>query len=240
MTTWKMINALNNATFTIAGSVSYIDDEGETHNFTLESANLRHIMRRYADWVLCDYDWVEHTSAYECLTTLWNAFISINAPRFGRMFRALDTEYNPLHNYDKDSVITTEHSGDITYNKGITQTNTIAEVTLTTTAPQTTTTNKVGSFDSTTLVDASQSVNSGGTGTNKTSGHTDTYANSGHDTDIFNNTDTITERTRGNIGVTQSADMALNEIRLRRNELTAIIVHEFMCENGYLCVDCEY
>lgn len=240
MKNWKMIDALNYQYFAINGVVTYEDDNGDTHTMTLTSENLRHIMQRYADWFITDYEWTDHDSAYDSLYILWGAFMRINGERFGRMFRALDTEYNPLHNYDKDSIITIEHTGDIEHEKGTTQINTIAEMKVTTTAPETSVTNKVGAFDTSALTDASKTVNSGGTGSTTTDAHTDTYTNSGTDTDTFNNTDKTTERTRGNIGVTQSADMIANELRIRQRELTSIIVHEFMCENGYLSIDCDY
>lgn len=119
--------------------------------------------------------------------------------RFGyqwnRLYKYFDTAYNVIDNYDKQSEITTTNNGTNTTTLNV-QSN--EQGTNTATAS---TNNDVYAFNSST---ASPLNKSGGTTTNNNSveGSTDTTG-----TNTTQNTNTITEHTHGNIGVSTAADM---------------------------------
>ena len=119
--------------------------------------------------------------------------------RFGyqwnRLYKYFDTNYNVIDNYDKQSEITTTDTGTNTTTLNVQSTE---QGTNTATAS---TNNDVYAFNS---ANASPLNESAGTTTNNNSvaGSTDTTG-----TNTTQNTNTITEHTHGNIGVSTAADM---------------------------------
>lgn len=223
----------------IETTLSYIDEHNDTISIEYDHNATKYMFYKYYDWNLVTYE--HNDTGYAALLNLWNEFIAINKERYNRMFKALDLNYNPIHNYDKDSVITTVQSGSIDHVLDTTQQLSYGIRKETVVAPTTSTTTSEGSYDTNgQLTDSMKVTASGGTGTTTHDDYVDNVTNGGTNTDEYDKTDTITERTMGNIGTTQTADMILNELRVRRTQLLHEIIHEFMCENGYLCVNSEY
>lgn len=249
----EALESIEASSFRLELSLSYTLDN-ETHNVDYTPTQLLDVFCHYWDWCIINY---EGLRGYDALRDSWETFKSRNIDRFNRMFMALDIKYNPTHNYDKHSEITTEHDGTITnshdgtieHGKNTSSTMKYAQTKDTTVAPQTTTTTSEGAFDTNgNLTDSNKVINSGGTGTVTSDAHNDEIINTGADTDTFNNSDTetfdntdkVTEYTRGNVGVTQSSELVQNELALRRFDLLHNIVHQFMCEVGYLSISYDF
>lgn len=158
---------------------------------------------------------VLETSELECLypspafmkqaVTMWGNTMK---PTFDRIWTAINLEYNPIENYDRQetesSTANREHGG-----KDISQGSTIDSGSLT---------NKVAGFDSSTLVDHDESVSSA-TGTDRTElTHGETIE------DITSRT----SRIHGNIGVTTSQQMLESELDIApRLNFYRFIAEEF-------------
>ena len=139
----------------------------------------------------------------------FNSFVRIN--------RALTEEYNPIHNFDRLENTTDSDSNErkSTDNKNTTinATNTITG----TTELDENTEGKISAYNSDTyqpdnsnITNSSQSNRSSAT---SEQGQTDTV----NRTDEEKHTSTHTSHLYGNIGVTKSQDMVIDEIALRRN-----------------------
>lgn len=130
------------------------------------------------------------TQIYECFNELFTAFLITNGDNLQRTFEAIEEEYNPLHNYDKHSTITTEKDGEET-------------TTLITDNRHETTVNSVNAFDGVTDSEVGkQNFNSDVTTDSNT-------------TSFNNRIDTVTEETYGNIGVTTSDQMLKDFLNTR-------------------------
>lgn len=137
--------------------------------------------------------------------TIWGNTMK---PTFDRIWTAINLEYNPIENYDRQetesSTANREHGG-----KDISQGNTIDSGSLT---------NKIAGFDSATLVDHDESISSA-SGTDRTElTHGETIE------DITSRT----SRVHGNIGVTTSQQMLESELDLApRLNFYRFIAEEF-------------
>lgn len=219
-------------------SLSYTEDD-TTHTLNVDGSTVRRVFSRYYDFTLRLYD-DEYLDPVVVIKNAFNDYIDVNKERFNTMYRAMDLKYNPLYNYDKYSTITTDHTGNITHDNTTNITDVIGESVEHDTIPQTTTTKSTGAYDSGgSLTDSERVTNSGATTSTTHDEHTNTSTNSGVGHDIFNNSDTITERTFGNIGTTQTVDMLSNELEFRKRRLIWDIVDEFMNEYGYLYIASE-
>lgn len=123
--------------------------------------------------------------------TMWGSTMQ---PTFDRVWSAINIQYNPIENYDRQetesSTANREHGG-----SDISQGSTIDSGTLT---------NKIAGFDSATLVDHDESISSA-TGTDRTElTHGET----------IEDTTSRTSRIHGNIGVTTSQQMLESELDL--------------------------
>jgi len=218
--------------------LAYYNDEGTPVSRRFTKDETKEVFEKYWDWVLISYD---GSAGYEALSSMWTKFMSLNLERYERIFKAISLEYNPINNYDKDSRITTSHTGTIEHEKGTRQTNDYGSKTDTMTAPEMWTRHDDGAFNSNgNVTTSSKDTNSGGVGSTVSGGHTDTIDLSGKDTDKFGNTDTVIEKTAGNIGVTTSADLITGEIRVRQYNIFHSMVNDFMCENGFLTISSEF
>lgn len=137
----------------------------------------------------------------------WNetvqAYIVMNGENFLKMWDALRQDYEPLNNYDKTSTITTKYKGTETNTSSASGSNTNGESTITSTG-QVSPENLESDF-----VNTSKDVTVSAEVTNTTSA-------SGNNTKSFTDReDEVSERTFGNIGVTRSQEMLMDEVNLR-------------------------
>ena len=138
-----------------------------------------------------------------------------------RAYLALNEEYNPLHNYDKHSVIETE-----TDEHTDTQKNPIIKTT--NSGGTTTSTDKTSPYDT-----GNNFVNKGQTETVLPSVWTQTDA---YNTEMVygDQKNTVTENTSGNIGVKSSQSMVAEELSIRVNNLVDYILNQFVKQYLFL------
>lgn len=214
LTTAKILDIWDN----IANcTMTHLDDQGNTVTLISNDA-LKNFLIKFADWSFL------HTDAKTALASFleyWGFFSSQNNENMWRAYLALNEEYNPLHNYDKDSKITTETDAHTDTQKN----------------PKVKTTNSGGT---TTSTDKTSPYDAGNTFLNK--GQTETIMPQvWTETDAFNvDTDygkqkvVVTEKTAGNIGVTTSAQMLTGELEVRVNNLVDYILMQFVKQYLFL------
>lgn len=115
----------------------------------------------------------------------YDLWLAGNLDKFNRMYSALNVEYNPLNNYDKNSKITHVHSGTDQTSIGV---------------KEGTNTNKLRGFNSVSDQNTSSQT---------------AYSNASTDSFIHGHKEVVEEVTSGNIGVTTSQQMLQSEIDLR-------------------------
>lgn len=130
------------------------------------------------------------TQIYQNFNELFTTFLITNGNNLQRTFEAIETEYNPLYNYDKHSTITTEKSGEET-------------TTLVNDDRNETTTNSVNAFDGVSESEVSKQ------------NHTSDVTTDSNTISFNNRIDTITEETYGNIGVTTNEQMLKDFLNTR-------------------------
>lgn len=146
-----------------------------------------------------------------------------------RVYTAMNLEYNPIENYDRQETETTTgtraHSGkDTTTRSGtVSETGSTTASTQGTASESGTTTNKIAGFDSTTLVDHDSSTGSNtrqasdsSTGSSTRSGTDSSTQELTHGEQIADS-GSRTSRIHGNIGVTTSQQMLQSELDLAPN-----------------------
>lgn len=146
-----------------------------------------------------------------------------------RVYTAMNLEYNPIENYDRQETETTTgtraHSGkDTTTRSGtVSETGSTTGSTQGTASESGTTTNKIAGFDSTTLVDHDSSTGSNtrqasdsSTGSSTRSGTDSSTQELTHGEQIADS-GSRTSRIHGNIGVTTSQQMLQSELDIAPN-----------------------
>lgn len=133
----------------------------------------------------------------ELLKDLWTVFWQENATNLKRTIDAFNMDYNPINNYDRTETIT-KKSNDKTENN-LTDSEQYGNKN---------TKENVSAFDSSALQPSSETVES--EFTNKKT-HGGTISNTG--------TETITNKTSGNIGVTTSQQMIESELEMRKKQV---------------------
>ena len=182
------------------------------------------------------------TSYPDLLKMKIEVFFKRNFTNFKHVYDAFLLEYQPIENYDKNSEITTTKKGTVTHDDvkdqtttpNTTNTSTIDRTDTrtpdlsTTETPELNDEHLVQAFDGVNPTTEYKDVHGGtntvvqnGTDTNKIDGTTtDTqtgtvkFATNDKMTDTHDTTDTVIERTHGNIGVTTSQQMLQSEIDL--------------------------
>ena len=146
-----------------------------------------------------------------------------------RVYTAMNLEYNPIENYDRQETETTNgtraHSGrDTTTRSGtVSETGSATASTQGTASESGTTTNKIAGFDSATLVDHDSSTGSNtrqasdsSTGSSNRSGTDSSTQELTHGEQIADS-GSRTSRIHGNIGVTTSQQMLQSELDIAPN-----------------------
>ena len=125
---------------------------------------------------------------------------------FDRWNIALTEDYNPLHNYDRYEVISEDNSEDVDASNSITG------------SDSSTSTNTRSSFDSSTYQPHDQNTYNDNYSTN-TNASTNTTGNLNRNAHMY-----------GNIGITTSGTMLMEEIQVRKNNIYDLIADCFVTE----------
>ena len=144
---------------------------------------------------------------------------TINKYKYSRLWESTQQQYNMIDNYDKNSTITITRTGKQkeTTKNGDVISSVDSETSDTTQLGERKTTNKVAPYDSDKMYDSNSSIiaNTQDININRVGGNTRTTK--GEDirtTEYENYSETTTEHTSGNIGVTTSAQMLQGEREL--------------------------
>lgn len=191
--------------------------EDETETELIDTDTLKNFLIKYADW---SFLYLDSIDAIDAFNNYWTYFASQNVTNMYRAYIALTEEYNPLHNYDKNSTITTD-------NTEHTDTQDNPEITTTSSGGTTTNTNSTVPYDGTDFIDKEKN-------TNVIPEMTSTISEHEISTTFGATSQTVTENTYGNIGVTTSAQMLTGELQVRVNNLTDYILNQFVKQYLFL------
>ena len=183
----------------------------------VSSTEFKRYLKRYYDW---NFLTITDTPLAELLE-YWQEFCNRTQSSFTRSYIALTEEYNPLHNYDKHSVITTETDEH-------TDTNKIPLIKTENSGVQSSQTDKAYPYD-----DNSTGVTKAKTDNEVGQSHTQTLAHN-IETEYGDQKTTVTENTNGNIGVTTSATMLKEELDIRKHNITDYIMESFIKDYLFL------
>ena len=153
------------------------------------------------------------------LISLWQSYIKEWQHSIDKMYDALYSDYNPVHNYD---MIENESIG-----RKI-------DKTVTTPSGTTTQTNKSTTFDDSTYRDVEEITNSVNMTTEVTPSNTQTIENINGN---FNNAEIRKLSRSGNIGVTTSQQMIESEIELRKKSIADWLIEFFVRKYMYTVGD---
>ena len=153
------------------------------------------------------------------LISLWQTYIKEWQHSIDKMYDALYSDYNPLHNYDMNE------------NESIGRK---IDKTVTTPTGTTTQTNKSTTFDDTTYRDVEEITNSVNMSTEVTPNNTQTIENIEGN---FNNAEIRKLSRSGNIGVTTSQQMIESEIELRKKSIADWLIEFFVKKYMYTVGD---
>lgn len=199
-----------------AFDVQLIPEIGGEPVTVVDTDKFKRFLIKYYDWSFLSVT----NNPYHEFVQYFRDFIDSNITNFERVYIAMTTEYNPLHNYDKSSEITTETDA---------YTDTQKNPKIKTTSSGGTSTNTVESSP----YDVSEFLNK--------EKNTSVIPSMYSETDPYNveldhgkQKNIVTEKTVGNIGVTTSATMATEEYRLRKQNMFNYIVDEFVRQYLYL------
>lgn len=163
---------------------------------------------------------------YAYFINLWTTWLNSNKTDYLRLYAALESDYNPINNYDSYEVVTTQHGHVLTdkAQPGVTTTSTNKF----TPGITDTTESSVYGYNSTNASNADKVINTRtGSDDNVT---TITRTGSDTDTHTHSGTDTVTSEKSGNIGVTTSQQMIESEIKLRLRDYVDRIIKCFIDE----------
>lgn len=158
---------------------------------------------------------------------------TINNYKYSRLWESTQQEYNMIDNYDKNSTITITKSGKQkeTNKIGDVVSTVDSETSDTTSIGERKTTNKVSPYDSNSMYDSNSSTidNTQDSNINKVDGSTRTVKGDDVKTTEFENySETTTEHTRGNIGVTTSAQMLQGERELAVFSFWDVVIEDLV------------
>lgn len=182
-----------------------------THNgnVILTADNFRYVLRRYVNWSFIKYD--EEVEDVEYLKQLWDEFFALYKDQYLKMIDVMDSEYDPISNFDKNSTITYSQ-----INENMNETNGA-----TSTSGDTTTETygfNSNGFSNNNKVLTNTSIGQQNNTSNKTiSEHT------------------TTEITKGNIGTTSTQDMMKQELEVRQKNINEWLITTFCRQNLIHC-----
>lgn len=194
----------------ITGCTMSVTKEGTTVSLVTND-DVKNYLKKFWDWMYVHPDTQLPLAAF---SEYWTYFAAQNAENVYRVYLALNEEYNPLHNYDKSSKITTDTDAHTDTQKN-------PQVQTTNAAHTITTTDKVAPYDSSTFVNKDQSEVSMPQIQTTTAAHN-------VEMDYGKQKVTVEEETKGNIGTTTSAQMIQGEKEVRREPLVEYAMDLFV------------
>ena len=227
----KISEIWNDLTSSFKYDITY---EGDTVTL-VSAAEFKQYLKRYYDFNFLTIT----TTPLQELLEYWQEFNTRTAASYTRAWLALTEEYNPLHNYDKHSVITTEtdEHEDTVKNPLVSQTDKIPLIKTENSGVISSQTDKAYPYDdNSTGVTKAHSENNVGQSNTQTLAHDVVHETAAHNitTEYGDQKVTVTEDTSGNIGVTTSATMATEELQLRRNNIIDYIMEGFIKDYLFL------
>ena len=157
----------------------------------------------------------------------------INKYKYSRLWESTQQNYNMIDNYDKNSTITITKTGKQkeTSQNGDVISSVDSETSDTTQIGERKTTNKVSPYDSDKMYDSNSSItaNTQDININRVNGSTrTTKGNDIRTTEYENYSETTTEHTSGNIGVTTSAQMIQGERELAIFSFWDVVIEDLV------------
>ena len=226
----KISEIWSNLTSSFKYDITY---EGDTVTL-VSAAEFKQYLKRYYDF---NFLTITNTPLQELLE-YWQEFNTRTAASYTRAWLALTEEYDPLHNYDKHSVIVTEtdEHDDTVKNPLVSQTDKIPLIKTENSGVDSSQTDKTIPYDGSTFLDKDKTENHVGASNTQTLAHDVVHETAAHDvtTTYGDQKVTVTEDTSGNIGVTTSATMATEELQLRRNNIIDYIMEGFVKDYLFL------
>ena len=181
-------------------NTEYIPDSDFKNDLVLVNSHLSNFINsEFGDLLLSDRILYNNEIDISVVDTLIASLFYLNAENYSRQYQIVKSVYNPVDNYAKNSIITTEHTGKET------DTNTNGAVEHTTTVKETVVDKS--------LVDKGKSIDNTGAQINTTERDNDTrtttYNNltNSNEKSFTDRKDIVTEQTTGNVGVTTATAM---------------------------------
>lgn len=226
--TLKKVTLLNNDF--ISNNLSFINNQ---INASFQLAELQSIAeifkKRYFNFFISeDFGDINNYMEYSI-----KELFTINKYKYSRLWESTQQVYSMINNYDKNSTITMTKSGKQkeTSKTGDVISSVDSETSDTTQIGQRKTTNKVSPYDSDKMYDSNSSLieNTQDININRVGGNTRTTK--GDDirtTEYENYSETTTEHTSGNIGVTTSAQMIQGERELAVFSFWDVVIEDLI------------
>ena len=194
---------------------------GDDITVTITPDLIFNVIQNYLSWSMSCYSYGEVIPTDTTLfINKWADFKTRRLSAWNRIAIALLTEYAPLENYDRHE--------DITVKNPLVETEvTIASRTNADDIATKTVHDKETSYVTTTGLESGTTVADGYRDTHTLGGGTDTTKVKAHNVETTNHS-------HGNIGITRSQEMALDELKLRAYDVTKVIVNEFITEYATL------
>ena len=209
----KISEIWNDLTSSFKYDITY---EGDTVTL-VSAAEFKQYLKRYYDFNFLTIT----TTPLQELLEYWQEFNTRTAASYTRAYIALTEEYNPLHNYDKHSVITTDTDEH-------TDTDKIPLIKTENSGVQSSQTDKSYPYDdNSTGVVKAKTDNEVGQSNTQTLAHNIEHVYGAQGV-------TVEETTQGNIGVTTSATMLKEELEIRRNNIIDYIMEGFIKDYLFL------
>ena len=214
----------------IANNLLFINNQINT-SFQIEDLQTiaKIFKKRYFNFFITE-DFGDVNDYMECSV---KELFTINEYKYSRLWETTQQQYNMIDNYDKNSTITITKSGKQkeTSKIGDVITSVDSETSDTTQIGERKTTNKVSPYDSDKLYDSNSSIieNTQDININRVDGNSRTTK--GDDirtTEYENYSETTTEHTSGNIGVTTSAQMLQGERELAIFSFWDVVIEDLV------------
>lgn len=198
-------------------NTEYIPDSDFKADLLLVNNHLTNFINsEFGDLLLSDRILYNNEIDISVVDTIITSLFYLNAENYSRQYQIVKSVYNPVDNYAKNSIITTEHTGKETDSntKSGSEKSEYVNGTLTNTkgAVEHTTTVKETVVDKS-LVDKGKAIDNTGAQINTTERGNDTrtttYNNltNSNEKSFTDRKDIVTEQTTGNVGVTTSTAM---------------------------------
>ena len=214
----------------IANNLLFINNQINT-SFQIEELQTiaKIFKKRYFNFFITE-DFGDVNDYIECSV---KELFTINEYKYSRLWETTQQQYNMIDNYDKQSTITITKSGKQkeTTKNGDVISSVDSETSDTTQIGERKTTNKVSPYDSDKMYDSNSSIieNTQDININRVDGNSlTTKGDDIRTTEYENYSETTTEHTSGNIGVTTSAQMLQGERELAIFSFWDVVIEDLV------------